>query len=215
MPGGLSILTQIPAASLLDPARLKLLGELQQPGSAAGLARRLSLPRQKVNYHLRELEKVGLVRLVEERKKGNCVERVVQATATSYVIDPGILGPLAAEPDRIEDRLSSAYLVAVAAKAIRDLAELCARADRAKKPLATFTLQVDVRFATPEDRSAFAEELANAVAQLVREYHTPGGDDAGRLHRFFVGGYPAITKPESGSGTQPGAGPSPVRGEAA
>jgi DNA-binding transcriptional ArsR family regulator len=198
---------------VLDPARLRLLGELQQPGSAAGLARRLSLPRQKVNYHLRELEKAGLVRLVEERRKGNCVERVVQATATSYVIDPGILGPLAADPDRIEDRLSSAYLVAVAAKAIRELAELRARAGAAKKPLATFTLQVDVRFATPEDRSAFAEELATSVAQLVREYHTPGGDDGGRLHRFFVGGYPAITRPRSDSGrhdTTP-----PTLGEAA
>ncbi len=185
------------AMAVLEPTRLRLLGELREPGSAAGLARRLDLPRQKVNYHLRELEKAGLVRLVEERRKGNCVERVVQATASSYLIDPGILGPLAAEPERISDRLSSAYLVAVAAKAIRELAELRTRADRAKKPLATLAIQADVRFASKEDRNAFAEDLANAVAQLVREYHTPGGDESGRLHRFFVGGYPAITKPET------------------
>ncbi len=194
----LSILSHDEAATaVLEPTRLRLLGELREPGSAAGLARRLDLPRQKVNYHLRELEKAGLVRLVEERRKGNCVERVVQATASSYLIDPGILGPLAAEPERISDRLSSAYLVAVAAKAIRELAELRARADRAKKPLATLAIQADVRFASKQDRNAFAEDLANAVAQLVREYHTPGGDESGRLHHFFVGGYPAITKPET------------------
>ncbi len=197
MGAALSILNQHEgAAAVLEPTRLRLLGELREPGSAAALARRLNLPRQKINYHLRELEKAGLVRLVAERKKGNCVERMVQATASSYLIDPGILGPLAAEPERISDRLSSAYLVAVAAKAIRELAELRARADRAGKPVATLTLQVDVRFAAAGDRTAFAEELANAVAQLVREYHTPGGDEGGRLHRFFVGGYPAITKGE-------------------
>lgn len=196
------------AAALLEPTRLRLLGELREPDSAAGLARRLDLPRQKVNYHLRELERAGVVRLVEERRKGNCVERIVQATASSYLIDPGILGSLAAEPERIGDRLSSAYLVAVAAKAIQEVAELRARADRAGKPLATLTLQVDVRFASPEDRNAFAEDVANAIAQLVREYHTPGGDDSGRLHRFVVGGYPAITRPEDAGGAAPGDGAS-------
>ena len=34
---------------------------LDQPDSAAGLARRLGVPRQKLNYHLRLLEDDGLV----------------------------------------------------------------------------------------------------------------------------------------------------------
>lgn len=182
---------------MLDPTRLRMLGELQKPDSAAGLAKRFRLPRQRVNYHLRELERAGLVRLVEERRKGNCTERLVQATARSYLISPELLGSLAADPDRVEDRLSSAYLIAVAARAIRELAELRDRADRAGKPIATLSLQTEVRFASPADRNAFAEDLANALAQLVREYHTPGGDEAGRLHKFFVGGYPAITKPDT------------------
>lgn len=187
------------AAALLEPTRLKLLGALAEPDSASGLARRLGLPRQRVNYHLRELEKVGLVRLVEERKKGNCTERVVAAVARSYLISPEVLGPLGADPDRVEDRFSSAYLVALAARAIRELAVLRERADRAGRKVATLSLHTEVRFASAEDRNAFAEDLANAVAELVREYHTPGGDESGRLYRFLLGGYPAITKPEETS----------------
>lgn len=180
-----------------------MLGELQQPDSAAGLAKRLSLPRQRVNYHLRELERAGLVQLVEERRKGNCTERLVQATARSYLISPELLGSIGADPDRVEDRLSSAYLIAVAARAIREVAEVRGRAERAGRPIATLSLQTEVRFASADDRNAFAEDVANAVAQLVREYHTPGDDEAGRLHKFFIGGYPAITKPDTPSGARP------------
>ena len=63
------------AAALLDPVRQQLLAQLAEPDSAAGLARRLRLPRQRINYHLRALERAGLLELVEERRKGNCIER--------------------------------------------------------------------------------------------------------------------------------------------
>ena len=82
----------------LDPMRARLLGELAEPASATMLASRVGLPRQKVNYHLRALERHGLVELVEERRKGNCTERVLQATAASYVISPAALAPLTSSP---------------------------------------------------------------------------------------------------------------------
>ena len=52
-----------PAAAMmtLDPKRARLLAEMGEPVSAATLAARVGLPRQKVNYHLRALEKHGLV----------------------------------------------------------------------------------------------------------------------------------------------------------
>jgi DNA-binding transcriptional ArsR family regulator len=177
------------AQSILQPIRLRLLEDLRQPDSAAGLARRLGLPRQKLNYHLRELEKHGFVELVEERRKGNCVERLVRATARSYLVDPAALGALAADPDRMPDRLSASYLVAVAARAIRDLAALRGKATAAGKRIATLTLQTDVRFATAETRHAFASELSKEIARLAAKYHdetAPGG----RRFRFFLGGYP-------------------------
>src|SRR6188508_2190744 len=84
----------------LDPIRARLLTELAEPGSASTLGSRVGLSRQKVNYHLRALERHGLVELVEERRKGNCTERVLQATAASYVISPAALSPLEPDPAR-------------------------------------------------------------------------------------------------------------------
>jgi DNA-binding transcriptional ArsR family regulator len=178
------------AAALLDPVRQQLLANLTQPDSASGVARRLKLPRQRVNYHLRELERAGLVELVEERRKGNCMERVVRATARAFVISPDALGPLGPTPDAAGDRLSSAYLIATAGRAIRDVAALESRARKEGKRLATLTLEADLRFASAASRAAFAEELADAVARLAAKYHderAPGG----RRFRLLAAVHPA------------------------
>ena len=148
------------AAALLDPTRQRLLGHLREPDSASGLARRLRLPRQRINYHLKVLEGAGLVELVEERRKGNCLERVVRATARAFIISPEALGALGPSAETAADRLSSAYLIATAGRAIRDVAALEDRARKEGKRVATLTLDADVRFASAETRAKFADELA-------------------------------------------------------
>jgi DNA-binding transcriptional ArsR family regulator len=177
------------AAALLDPTRQKLLAELKEPDSATGLARRLKLPRQRINYHLRVLESAGLVTLVEERRKGNCLERVVRASARSFVISPEALGALGPTADIAADRLSSAYLIATAGRAIRDVAALETRARKEGKRVATLTLDAEVRFADARARARFAEELAEAVARLAAKYH----DDlapTGRKFRLLAAVHP-------------------------
>lgn len=56
------------AEELLKPERLRMLELLAEPDSATGIARRLNLPRQTVNYHLHELEKEGFVEFVEQHR---------------------------------------------------------------------------------------------------------------------------------------------------
>ena len=179
------------AASVLNPIRLRLLNELVEPDSAAGLARRLKLPRQAVTYHVRQLEADGLVSLIEERRRRNCVERVVQATARTYVISPGALGALAADPEQIGDRFSSTYLIAVAARMIRDVTALRHLADEADKRLATLTVQAEVRFASPAEQHAFAYELADTLGQLVIKYHREDAPE-GQEFSFTVTGHPTV-----------------------
>jgi DNA-binding transcriptional ArsR family regulator len=190
------------AAALLHPLRRRILESLREADSASGLSRRLGVPRQKVNYHLRELENESLVELVEERRKGNCVERVVRATARSYLISPRTLGKLAADPEQIRDRFSSAYLMALAARSIHELGEMRTRADRAGKKLATLSLQTEVRFASAADRKAFTEELTSEIARLTAKYHDDKSE-AGRTFKFVVGGYPALKQTTAEDKTNP------------
>ena len=87
------------AAAALDPVRARLLGELAVPASAAGLAAQVGIPRQKVTYYLKSLEAHGLVQLSEERRHGGITERVLQASAASYVVSPSAVSASAADPD--------------------------------------------------------------------------------------------------------------------
>lgn len=180
------------AVAALEPIRARLLAELAQPGSASTLAGRVGLSRQRVNYHLRTLEAHGLVRLVREQPRRGLTERVMQASAAAYVVSPGALGQAAADPERTADRLSASYLVALAARVVREVGDLGRRADLAGKRLATLSLDTQVRFRSAADRARFTRELADAVTGLVARYHdadAPGG----RTYRVIVAAHPLPT----------------------
>lgn len=173
----------------LDPIRQDLLSRLREPKSAAMLAAQVGLPRQKVNYHLRTMEKHGLVELHEERRKGNVTERLMRATAESYLISPEAMAEVQPDPGKAPDRLSAGWLLALAAKLVRDVGALVTGASRAGKKLATYGMEAEVRFATADDRAAFAEELTAAVTHLVGKYHDESAE-AGRVHRLVVAVHP-------------------------
>ncbi|MBP2365972.1 ArsR/SmtB family transcription factor [Pseudonocardia parietis] len=177
----------------LDPVRARLLAELSEPGSATTLAQRVGLSRQKVNYHLRALEQHGLVELVEERRKGNFTERLLRATAASYVISPSALAAVEPDPQRSPDRLSARWLLAVAARLVRDVGELIAGAARTRTRLATFAMDGEIRFASAADRAAFAEELTGAVTSLIAKHHDASAT-GGRAHRIVVAVHPTVRR---------------------
>src|SRR6267142_4921680 len=184
-----------PAAATvaLGPIRSRLLSELVVPASAATLATRVGLARQKVNYHLRALEAHGLVRLAQERKWGGLTERLLVATAASYVVSPSAMGPVAVDPSRERDRLSASYLIALGARVVREVADLVRRATEAGKRLATLAVDTEVRFRSPADRAAFSNELTEAITKLIAKYHdqsAPGG----RAHRLVVVAHPLPKK---------------------
>src|ERR1700675_2976268 len=162
-----------PAAATvaLEPMRSRLLSELAAPASAATLAARVGLARQKVNYHLHALEAHGLVRLAEERKWGGLTERLLVATAASYIVSPSALGPVAVDPNREVDRLSASYLIALGARIVREVGDLVRRAKETGKRLATLSVDTEIPFRSPTDRAAFTKELTEAIATLVSKYH--------------------------------------------
>jgi DNA-binding transcriptional ArsR family regulator len=178
------------AELVMHPTRRRLLSLLAEPNSAAGVAEQLGMPRQKVNYHVRELEEAGLAELVEERKKGNCVERVVQASAASYVIGPQSLGPLASSPEKVNDRYSLEYLIAVGERLIGELAALLPQAREGPGAVPTLSVETRVAFQSVEERAAFARDLTNEIARLISRYHREDAP-SGEAFRLILAVHPA------------------------
>jgi predicted ArsR family transcriptional regulator len=180
-----------PAAATvaLEPIRSRLLAELNQPASAASVAAKIGLTRQKANYHLNALQAHRLVQEAGQRKWGGLTERLFVASAASYVVAPGAMGLASTDPARTADRLSASYLIALGARIVQEVSNLVQLAAEADKHLATLSIDTEVRFRSAAERAAFTAELTQAVTALAARYHdasSPGG----RSHRLIVAAPP-------------------------
>jgi DNA-binding transcriptional ArsR family regulator len=190
---GLAVVRKDRAASaLIDPTRRRILAALQSPGSATTVARDVGVSRQLANYHVRTLERAGLVEQVGRRARRGLEERLVRATAAHYLVSPAVMGSPTDAPTTLGDKFSATYQVAVAARTIHEVAELAARAQAAGKRLTTLTLDSAVRFASPADREQFGNDLVNAVNALVARYHDANAPN-GRTYRLFLGAHPVFS----------------------
>lgn len=183
------------ATVALEPIRSRLLAALSEPASAASVAGRLGLTRQKANYHLNALQAHRLVREAGSRKWGGLTERLFVASASSYVVAPGAMGPASTDPARTADRLSASYLIALAARVVQEVGDLLRRAREAGQPLATLSIDTEIRFRSAAERAAFTAEITQAVTELAARYHdasSPGG----RSHRLIVAAHPTASQKE-------------------
>ena len=187
------------AALFIHPLRLKILAALREPDSATGVARRMRLPRQTVNYHVRELARSHFLERAGRRRRRRLYEQCYVATARGYVLSPELLGAVAADPARSRDRLSADYLLAVASTVQSELGHVANLAKRAGKRLATLSLNSEIRFTSAEQRARFAKELQQAVIDIVGRHSgtylaADGSPGEGRPFRLVVGCYPIAEK---------------------
>lgn len=165
-----------------NPTRRRILAALAlTPDSASGLAERLDDTRQRVNYHVRELERAGLIELVEERPRRGLTERIYRAAGRGFAVDPAVLGSLDAGERLVAgDRWAAGYAIALASRLTREIASLRRRAGREHKRLAVASLDTTVRLRKPKAMEAFVDDLARAVADVVARH-----DDAAPSARPF------------------------------
>lgn len=180
------------SALLAAPVRQRILEALAEPGSASSVARRLGLTRQVATYHFRQLERAGFVHLVREEARRGCTERFYQRSAEHFVVSNAVVGKSGLDARRLKDRFSSAYLAALASQVADEVGRAQKDAGEAGRTLPTLAASTNIRFATPADRAAFADELMGAIAALAAKYHREDASD-GRTYRLVAGAYPAPT----------------------
>ena len=155
------------AAVALEPVRSRLLAELAEPASAATLSPRGSGSRaRRSTTTCGRWRRTAWCRLAGERQWGGLTERLLVASAASYVVSPSALGAVGADPGREADRLSAGYLVALAARVIREVGALVRRAGEADKRLPTLSIDTEIRFRSAADRAAFSQRAAPRPSRI-------------------------------------------------
>jgi DNA-binding transcriptional ArsR family regulator len=168
-----------------SPFRQELLEALSTRSSAVKLARHYDMSRQRIGYHMRALERAGLIEEVGERPVRGLTEKLYRARPMAWVLSPGERGP----SKRLRDRFSWATLTNLAARTLWDLVSLRRKADAVGKRLATLALDAELHFETPAERNAFTGELLDVVERLVRKHERPQSGTS-RAFRLVLGAYP-------------------------
>ncbi|MCZ6888479.1 MAG: helix-turn-helix domain-containing protein [Gammaproteobacteria bacterium] len=180
----LADLKQIQA--LAHPIRVRVLDALRSPNSAAGVARAIGGSRQNVNYHLKELERAGLVRHAGERRKGNFVEQLFQSIAKRFVVSSRFAWDQERLGTALADQASLARLQDLGETLQRDAAGLIDRAAFDGEEIPSATVDAEVRFADSEARANFLEEYIELLKPLLAKYKS----SSGLLYRVAMAAYP-------------------------
>lgn len=174
-------------AAATHPVRAAILDAMREPTTAAAVARVVEQSRQNVAYHVRELEKVGLVRHVGQRQNGNFVEQVYEAAASSFLVSPSSTwGDPDARAAAMADQLSLGELYRAGERLQRDTATLLDRAAFDGEAVPSASATTEIRFASEEDRAAFLRDLLDALRALSQQH----GSRAGAPYRLLVAAYP-------------------------
>jgi DNA-binding transcriptional ArsR family regulator len=167
------------AEALLRPGRIEILRQLAEPASCTDVAGRLSMAPQKVYYHVKQMERAGLVDRVAQRQVRGITEGVYQASGASYWLAPTLVGAIGRR--RVEDEMSLGYLLNLSEQLQSDLATLTvASGDR---PALGLSGEVRLR---PERRPEFLTDLRAAIEGVLAQY----GGAEGTPFRIALACYP-------------------------
>lgn len=191
------------AAALFRPLRLSVLRLAREPISASEIGARLGLPRQRINYHVRELARAGFLRRAGRRRRGNMIEQQYVASARAWGLSPELLGGLGADWRSIEDTASAAYLFALTAQMQSDLARAMRAPAAPGASAATVSLKSQFRFESPARREQFERALRQAVIEVIARHTAPnlrpdGRPATGRPFRLVLGLYPYAAEESAG-----------------
>jgi DNA-binding transcriptional ArsR family regulator len=162
--------------ALAHPLRAEVIAALTSPDSAAGVARSLGRPRQQVNYHLKELARVGLVKSAGERRKGNFIEQLYQAVARRFVVASRFTWNQENLEATLRDQVALAQLAEMGERLQCDAAHLIDTAMTQGTEIPSVSAIAEVRFENQAARARFFEEYMDALQKLLNKHGSPTGE---------------------------------------
>lgn len=150
--------------AIADMLRLRIIDLLQKkPMTVTQLGDELDVAPAKVHYHVRELEKVGLLHLAETREKGGILEKYYQPVAREISVEKSLLS---APPDEAL-AMTGAWLNQIKdgfQQAFRRALEM-----RDAKP--RMSIGFTHMYVTAEEQ----EQLCKQIAELLKPYEERRG----------------------------------------
>jgi DNA-binding transcriptional ArsR family regulator len=181
------------ATALLKPRRIEILKQLDEPRTCPELAAVFGESAQAIYYHVKALERAGLVEKVGERRVRGTVEGRYQASARSYWLAPQLVGQIGG-PRAAQDQTSLRYLLALAEAIQADVGHLAQQVE-AGQSVASLSLSANIFLPDPARRADFLRDVQQTFERLARDYGRPADEAAsapapGQDFRLALACYP-------------------------
>jgi DNA-binding transcriptional ArsR family regulator len=177
--------------TLADPLRVRILERLiREPMTVKMLGTDLGEPPAKVHYHVREMERIGVIRLVETREKGGVLEKYYRAVAKSFSVSKDLLHT--SPPDEVS-AIFEEYLQVVQRGIVSALQHYRDHPDR-HEPVAISTTTM---WATQDEFRAFLDQ----ISKMIDSYQAPRGVENEQEWTISVIGH--IAAPEKEAADEP------------
>lgn len=182
---------------LSDPLRMRVLNNLsQEPLTVKQVADRLEMPATKLYYHVNELERIGVVKVVETRVKSGIIEKYYRLTADKIQVSRELLRLTqqpSAEASTYGEMLASIF-EAVADDLRQSVAcGLLTPTDDKKPDSKVATIgRTNMRL-----KRSTANRLAKKLSKLLLEEMDEADDEAGDLEYGFALAFFPINAPDA------------------
>lgn len=169
---------------LADPLRLRVLNCLsQQPKTVKQVADQLDVPATKLYYHAGELERIGVIKVVETRVKSGIVEKYYQTAAPMIHVSRELLKLTGSPSDTTH---TYAELVASLFESVADDLRRAVMTGQLVPPEASTIKTAAIGRTTVRLTRAAAARLAKKLAKLLQEDMEAADDDAGEVEYGFA-----------------------------
>ena len=182
---------------IADPIRLQIMRNLDKPRTVKDLAERLNIPATKLYYHVNQLEKHNIIRVVATRIVSGIIEKHYQVTAKSYRVSKSLLKATKDSDEQLEVLLSAIFDTAKAEMKQSVKAGLLLIDEAVKEPRRDGIIWHGNLNLTPEK---FAE-LNGRIQSLLQEFDRAAHDDDVEADKapygLVITFYPVVHKKEA------------------
>lgn len=180
---------------LADPLRLKILELMESPCTVKQVAASLDLPPTKLYYHINQLEKHGLIVVVETRIVSGIIEKHYQVAAYRIEVAEHLLSPgEGADPEGLTitvDSVLEDIRVSLHESLQSGIASTSENAEQGKRNVNMYSGRF---YLTPEQIEAFNESITAIIEEYekISEQQTEG--DFASPYKVLYTTFPAFQR---------------------
>ncbi|MBV7335722.1 helix-turn-helix domain-containing protein [Chloroflexi bacterium TSY] len=180
------------AQHLLKPERIELLKQLDRPRTCPELAEIFEQSPQRIYYHVKALEKAGLVEKVEEKRVRGVVEGHYQARARTYWFTPKLVGQVGSS-NQVQDQASLRFLLSLAEEVHEDIGRLGHQSEIGQD-VPSLGLSAHIYLPDGSRRADFLADVQTFFTELAQKYGLPDNQESdelgGKSFRIVLACYP-------------------------